>query len=176
MVDVGTAVMTVEMIEASQAGMKAVGAGLAVGLAGIGTGLGEMGIGAAAMGATAENRDMFGLALLFTPAFTTGLNPLPPHLYSHGSALLNTKGLRGRDAYRTLYFLPVVTMPAAISLVWRLMYTGESGILNATLRLVGIQGPAWLSDRWVAQRLAEIGTIIRRLRQVPAFAALRTAR
>jgi DHA2 family lincomycin resistance protein-like MFS transporter len=31
-----------------------------------------------------------GLALLFTPAFTTGLNPLPPHLYSHGSAILST--------------------------------------------------------------------------------------
>jgi DHA2 family lincomycin resistance protein-like MFS transporter len=32
----------------------------------------------------------FGLALLFTPAFTTALNPLPPHLYSHGSAILST--------------------------------------------------------------------------------------
>ena len=31
-----------------------------------------------------------GLALLFTPAFTSGLNPLPPHLYSHGSAILST--------------------------------------------------------------------------------------
>ncbi len=31
-----------------------------------------------------------GLALVFTPAFTTGLNPLPPHLYSHGSAILST--------------------------------------------------------------------------------------
>ena len=31
-----------------------------------------------------------GLACLFTPAFTTGLNPLPPHLYSHGSAILAT--------------------------------------------------------------------------------------
>ncbi|WP_427134747.1 MDR family MFS transporter [Pseudarthrobacter sp. S9] len=31
-----------------------------------------------------------GLALLFTPAFTTGLNPLPPHLYSHGSATMST--------------------------------------------------------------------------------------
>jgi DHA2 family lincomycin resistance protein-like MFS transporter len=30
------------------------------------------------------------LACLFTPAFTTGLNPLPPHLYSHGSAVLTT--------------------------------------------------------------------------------------
>lgn len=32
----------------------------------------------------------FGLALLFTPAFTTGLNPLPQHLYSHGSAIMST--------------------------------------------------------------------------------------
>ncbi len=31
-----------------------------------------------------------GLALVLTPAFTTGLNPLPPHLYSHGSAIMST--------------------------------------------------------------------------------------
>ncbi|WP_246126121.1 MDR family MFS transporter [Nesterenkonia populi] len=31
-----------------------------------------------------------GLALLFTPAFTTAMNPLPAPLYSHGSAALNT--------------------------------------------------------------------------------------
>ncbi|MGI8459405.1 MAG: DHA2 family efflux MFS transporter permease subunit [Propionibacteriaceae bacterium] len=31
-----------------------------------------------------------GLACLFTPAFTTALNPLPPYLYSHGSAILST--------------------------------------------------------------------------------------
>jgi DHA2 family lincomycin resistance protein-like MFS transporter len=31
-----------------------------------------------------------GLACLFTPAFTSALNPLPPHLYSHGSATLTT--------------------------------------------------------------------------------------
>ncbi|MGO1974491.1 MAG: MDR family MFS transporter [Propionibacteriaceae bacterium] len=31
-----------------------------------------------------------GLACLFTPSFTTALNPLPPHLYSHGSAALGT--------------------------------------------------------------------------------------
>jgi MFS transporter, DHA2 family, lincomycin resistance protein len=33
---------------------------------------------------------MLGLACLFTPAFTAALNPLPPHLYSHGSAILAT--------------------------------------------------------------------------------------
>ena len=30
------------------------------------------------------------LACLFTPCFTTALNPLPPYLYSHGSAILAT--------------------------------------------------------------------------------------
>jgi V/A-type H+-transporting ATPase subunit K len=62
-VDVG---MTVEQIKATQIGMKALGAGIAVGLTGIGAGVAEMAIGSAAVGATAENKDMFGLALLFT--------------------------------------------------------------------------------------------------------------
>lgn len=53
-------------VQASQLGMKAMGAGIAVGLTGIGTGVAEMGIGSAAVGAVAENKDMFGLALLFT--------------------------------------------------------------------------------------------------------------
>ena len=30
------------------------------------------------------------LACLFTPSFTTALNPLPPYLYSHGSAIMAT--------------------------------------------------------------------------------------
>jgi V/A-type H+-transporting ATPase subunit K len=58
--------MTLEMVQASQMGMKALGAGLAVGLTGIGTGIAEMAIGSAAVGATAENKEIFGLALLFT--------------------------------------------------------------------------------------------------------------
>jgi len=62
-VDVG---MTIDQIEATQLGMKALGAGVAVGLTGIGTAVAEMGIGSAAVGAVAENRDMFGVALLFT--------------------------------------------------------------------------------------------------------------
>ncbi len=33
---------------------------------------------------------MISLAFLFTPAFTSGLNPLPPYLYSHGSAIMTT--------------------------------------------------------------------------------------
>jgi V/A-type H+-transporting ATPase subunit K len=58
--------MTPEMIAATQMGLKAIGAGLAVGLTGLGTGIAEMAIGSAAVGAVAENKDMFGLALLLT--------------------------------------------------------------------------------------------------------------
>ena len=58
--------MTLEMVQASQMGMKALAAGIAVGLTGLATGIAEMAIGSAAVGATAENKDIFGLALLFT--------------------------------------------------------------------------------------------------------------
>ncbi|MDI6719775.1 MAG: ATPase [Methanomicrobiales archaeon] len=58
--------MTVEMIEASQAGMVALGAGLAVGLTGLATAIAEYSIGSAAVGATAENKDLFGLVLILT--------------------------------------------------------------------------------------------------------------
>ncbi len=62
------------------------------------------------------------------------------------ASLLNTPGLRGRSFYRVLYFIPVVTMPAAIALVWAFIYNGDYGILNQTLGLFGIRGTSWLSN------------------------------
>ncbi|HDQ07707.1 MAG TPA: ATPase [Methanoculleus sp.] len=59
-------VMTVEVAEATAKGLVAIGAGLAVGLTGLATSIAQFSIGAAAVGATAENKDMFGLGLLFT--------------------------------------------------------------------------------------------------------------
>ncbi|HON40662.1 MAG TPA: ATPase [Methanoculleus sp.] len=66
MVDFGTAEVTLEMVQASQIGMKAFSAALAVGVTGIASAIAEMSIGSAAVGATAENRDVFGLVLLLT--------------------------------------------------------------------------------------------------------------
>ncbi|GIT78798.1 sugar ABC transporter permease [Leifsonia sp. LS1] len=62
------------------------------------------------------------------------------------AALLNTAGLRGRSVYRMLYFLPVVTMPAAVALVWKMLYNGDYGILNQALHAVGITGTSWLTN------------------------------
>ena len=61
------------------------------------------------------------------------------------AALLNTPGLRFAQFYRVLFFLPYVAMPAAISLVWRIIYNGDYGILNWALSLIGIKGPYWIS-------------------------------
>jgi V/A-type H+-transporting ATPase subunit K len=58
--------IAVQVAEASQIGLKALGAALSVGLTGIATAIAEMSIGSAAVGATAENKDVFGLVLLLT--------------------------------------------------------------------------------------------------------------
>jgi V/A-type H+-transporting ATPase subunit K len=55
--------LTLEMVQASQVGLKAIGAGIAVGLTGLGTGLAEYAIGSAAVGATAETIVIFGLVV-----------------------------------------------------------------------------------------------------------------
>jgi multiple sugar transport system permease protein len=53
---------------------------------------------------------------------------------------------RGRGVYRVLFFLPVVTLPVAIGMVWRLIFNGDFGLLNWVLSLVGIHGEYWVAD------------------------------
>ncbi|MFN3340290.1 MAG: MDR family MFS transporter [Dietzia sp.] len=50
-----------------------------------------------------------GLALLFSPLLTSALGSLPPHLYSHGSALLNTLQ-QVAAAAGTALFITVMTL------------------------------------------------------------------
>lgn len=61
------------------------------------------------------------------------------------AAQLSRPGLRFRPFFRVLHFLPVVTTPAAVSVVWRLLYNGDTGMINYALSLIGIDGPYWLS-------------------------------
>lgn len=45
------------------------------------------------------------------------------------AVLLNRK-MKGRAAYRTIFFLPMVAAPAAIAMVWRWLFNSEFGLLN----------------------------------------------
>ncbi|WP_284976696.1 MDR family MFS transporter [Arthrobacter sp. efr-133-TYG-104] len=71
----------------------------------------------------------FGLALLFTPAFTTGLNPLPPHLYSHGSAIISTAQQVSGAAGTAL----LVSIYAAVSASSGLVAGMQAAFLAATI-------------------------------------------
>lgn len=62
------------------------------------------------------------------------------------AAVLGRPGRKGVSIYRTLMFLPVITMPAAVAVIWRWMYNGDSGVINTLLAKVGIHGPYWISD------------------------------
>jgi multiple sugar transport system permease protein len=62
------------------------------------------------------------------------------------AALLSRPGLRGVAVYRTLFFLPVVTTPVAVAMIWRWLYNGDFGIINYLLSLVGVRGPHWIAD------------------------------
>ncbi|MGK3950914.1 carbohydrate ABC transporter permease [Microbacterium sp. I2] len=53
---------------------------------------------------------------------------------------------RGKSVYRVLFFLPIVTLPVAVGMVWRYIFNGEFGVLNQALAVVGIDGPSWVAD------------------------------
>lgn len=73
------------------------------------------------------------------------------------AVLLNTK-MRGRSAYRAIYFLPMVVAPAAVSMVWKWLFNTEFGLLNHIVESMGLKSIAWLSDPKIAiYSLAVVG-------------------
>ncbi len=64
-------------------------------------------------------------------------------------ALLLDAPIRGRGFYRGVYFLPAVTSSVAAAIVWKYMLD-PAGFVNAVLGQLGIPGPDWLQDRWLA--------------------------
>lgn len=61
------------------------------------------------------------------------------------AVLLNSK-IKGLTLYRTMFFLPAVTMPAAIAMMWKWLYNGQFGLINQLLSHLGIAGKAWIAD------------------------------
>ncbi len=85
-----------------------------------------------------------GVAILNTLAYTAiVLLGIPLSVFF--ASLINRPGLRFAQLYRVLFFMPYIAMPVAVAMVWRLIYNGDSGILNWFLSLFGITGPFWTS-------------------------------
>lgn len=65
-------------------------------------------------------------------------------------AVLLNQNIKGKTVYRTLFFLPVITMPAAIAMVWKWLYNSDYGLINYVLSWFGIKGPGWVTDPNIA--------------------------
>jgi multiple sugar transport system permease protein len=65
---------------------------------------------------------------------------------------------RGKGVYRVLFFLPVVTLPVAVGMVWRFILNGDFGLLNYVLSIFGIHGEYWVADsRFAIYAFAVVG-------------------
>jgi multiple sugar transport system permease protein len=61
-------------------------------------------------------------------------------------ALLLNTGVKGQRFYRTAFFMPSVLSGVAVALLWKWIFSGQFGLANYFLDLIGIQGPKWLND------------------------------
>src|SRR5690348_10243014 len=59
-------------------------------------------------------------------------------------ALLLNRRIQGVSLFRTLYFLPVISSPTAVGLLWTWIFAQDQGVLNAMLGSVGIPPVRWL--------------------------------
>jgi multiple sugar transport system permease protein len=65
-------------------------------------------------------------------------------------ALILVRIGRAAGLFRTIFYLPQITPPVAVGILFLLMFNGSTGIVNRGLELVGIPGPFWTTDpSWI---------------------------
>jgi len=104
--------------------------------------------------------DVLRSVFLNTLYFTAVTVPLAMAV-SLGLSLLMNRSIKGVAAFRVIYFLPAVTSIVALSIVWRLMYNPDFGLINRMLEAIKVPGlaggrlalvplipnpPGWLGD------------------------------
>ncbi|MFH0982708.1 MAG: sugar ABC transporter permease [Planctomycetota bacterium] len=66
-----------------------------------------------------------------------------------GLAVLLNQPVRGQAWFRACLFLPTVVPLVAAGVVWMWMLNPQYGLINSSLRAVGVPGPLWLeSPQW----------------------------
>jgi len=74
-----------------------------------------------------------------------------------GTALILRNEFVGQKLFRLIFILPMILTPAAVSLLWRLMYHPTLGLFNYLLGTVGMtDGVDWL----ISRRLALVSLVI----------------
>lgn len=61
------------------------------------------------------------------------------------AVFLNMK-IKGKAFFRVVYFIPAITMSAAVAMIWRWMFNGDYGLINYILNLFGMESVQFLSN------------------------------
>ncbi|WP_204669871.1 carbohydrate ABC transporter permease [Gracilibacillus alcaliphilus] len=87
-------------------------------------------------------------SLKVTLIYVAGTVPLGAILALLVAVLLNQK-IRFVNAYRTAFFIPVITSMVAVATVWKWLYNTDYGLINGMLAKMGLYEPPWLaSEEW----------------------------
>jgi multiple sugar transport system permease protein len=62
-------------------------------------------------------------------------------------ALLLNLPLPGMNVYRTIFYLPAIVPVVGTSVVFMWILNPQIGLINMLLRLLGVEGPAWLQSK-----------------------------
>jgi multiple sugar transport system permease protein len=89
--------------------------------------------------------DLFRKSLVNSLYYTVHFIPLPIVIALLIAMLLNTK-VRGLSAWRTFFYLPVITPVVAAAVLWRFLLNPQDGIVDQTLRAIGLPAPGWTTD------------------------------
>lgn len=65
------------------------------------------------------------------------------------AVVLNGK-IKGKGVFRTIYFIPMVATPAAVTMVWKWLYNKEYGLINHFLGSLGIDKINWIDNPNIA--------------------------
>ncbi|KAI7255105.1 hypothetical protein KC345_g11173 [Hortaea werneckii] len=66
-------------------------------------------------------------------------------------ALGLNRGVPGTTAFRVIYYVPVISSLAAVSIMWNWAYNGDYGLVNQFLDLFGISGPNWMANKFTVK-------------------------
>ncbi|MCU6708404.1 sugar ABC transporter permease [Paenibacillus sp. J5C_2022] len=88
---------------------------------------------------------MFWSSLWVTVKFAALFVPLNIIIALALAMMLNVN-MRGKAIFRTIFYMPSVISGVALAMIWAWVFSGEYGILNYFLSLLGMEGPDWLNS------------------------------
>lgn len=89
-------------------------------------------------------------------SFVFALMSVPLHMVvALGLAMILLRIGRAAGFFRTVFYLPTMTPPVAVAILYLLLFNGSTGIINRVLEFFHIPGPFWTTDpTWVKPGLA----------------------